>query len=140
MSVVNTLSVMEIGIPLYMVISYVGIISICLLLRRIELGLAISFLFVFYMGYLYNRDFLLDAIEGSTIGLMIYSTLGFIIIILSVFFMAIKKVNIRIILIIITIEIILSALLGWIKLWLLLVLSIILLILILAKIFIRRSD
>lgn len=62
----DILSTMEIGIPLYLVISYVAIISLCLLLTRIQLGLAVSFLFVFYLGYFYNRQLLLDIVKGST--------------------------------------------------------------------------
>ena len=78
------LSTVEIGIPLYMVISYIVIISLCLLLARIQLGLAVSFLFVFYLGYFYNRTLLLETIKGSTLGTLLYASLGFIIIILAI--------------------------------------------------------
>lgn len=84
MDPVDILSTVEIGIPLYMVMSYVAIISICLLLSRVQLGLAVSFLFVFYIGYFYNRALLLKAIEGSAEGILIYAILGIIIIILAI--------------------------------------------------------
>ncbi|TET95722.1 MAG: hypothetical protein E3J28_00120 [Desulfobacteraceae bacterium] len=83
MDPVDILSIVTLGVPLYMVISFVAIISICLLLSRMQLGLAVSFLFVFYIGYFYNRTLLLKTIEGSIIGTVIYAILGLIIIILA---------------------------------------------------------
>lgn len=84
MEPINILSAVEIGIPLYMVICYVAIISLCILFRRVQLGLAVSFLFVFYIGYFYNRTLLLETMKGSTVGIFIYASLGFIIIILAI--------------------------------------------------------
>ena len=84
MEPIAVLSELEIDIPLYMIVSYIGAISICLLLGRGQLGLALSFLFVFYIGYLYNRDLLLDTIKGSAVGALIYAGLGVIIIILTI--------------------------------------------------------
>ncbi len=83
MDPVAILSEVEIGIPLNLVIAYVATISICLLLSRIQLGLAVSFLFVFYIGYFYNRTLILEAIEGSAVGTLIYAALGLIIIVLA---------------------------------------------------------
>ena len=83
MDPVNIVSSVEIGVPLYLVISYVAIISVCLLLNRVRLGLAVSFLFVFYIGYFYNRTLILKTIEGSIIGTGIYAGLGITIIILA---------------------------------------------------------
>ena len=51
---------------------------------RIQLALAVSFIFVFYLGYFYNRKFFLEAVKGSTVGLVIYTGLGFVIIILAI--------------------------------------------------------
>jgi hypothetical protein len=79
----TTLSAVQIGVPLYMVLVYIGIISISLLLGRIQLGLAVSFLFVFYLGYFYNRALFLDVVRGSTVGSLIYTGLGFVLIILA---------------------------------------------------------
>jgi len=71
MDPVDIFFTVEIGITLYMIISYVAIMSICLLLSRVQLGLAVSFLFVFYIGYFYNRVILLKAIKGSVEGILI---------------------------------------------------------------------
>ena len=84
MDPVAILSEVEIGVPLNLVISYVAIISICFLLSRVQLGLAVSFLFVFYIGYFYNRTLILETIEGSTVGTLIYTGLGLIIIVLAI--------------------------------------------------------
>lgn len=84
MDPVGILSTVTLGVPLYMVISFIAIISICLLLSRMQLGLAVSFLFVFYIGYFYNKTLLLKTIEGSIIGTVIYASLGLIIIILAI--------------------------------------------------------
>jgi len=84
MGPINILSTVNLGVPLYMVISFVAIISICLLLDRIQLGLAISYLFVLYIGYFYNKTLLLKTMEGSIIGTVLYVSLGLIIIILAV--------------------------------------------------------
>jgi hypothetical protein len=84
MGAADILSTVEIGIPLYMVISYVAIISLCLLLARIQLGLAVSFLLVFYLGYFYNRTLLLETVKGSSLGTVTYTVLGFVIIILAI--------------------------------------------------------
>jgi hypothetical protein len=50
MDLVDILPEVEMGVPLYIVISYVAIISLCILLARLQLGLAVSFLFVFLYG------------------------------------------------------------------------------------------
>ena len=54
MNPVGMLSTGNLGVPLYMVIAFVALISLCLLFSRVQVGFAISFLFVFYIGYLYN--------------------------------------------------------------------------------------
>jgi len=78
MGTAATLSTVQIGAPLYIVLFYIAIISPCLLLGRTQLGLAVSFLFVFYLGYFYNRALFLDVVRGSTIGSVIYTGLGFV--------------------------------------------------------------
>ncbi|HDH88150.1 MAG: hypothetical protein DRG35_00130 [Deltaproteobacteria bacterium] len=84
MDPVDMLSTVNLGVPLYMVISFVAVISLCLLFSRIQLGLAVSYLFVFYIGYFYNKSLLLKTIEGSITGTVIYVCLGLIIIILAI--------------------------------------------------------
>ena len=84
MDSVNTLFTVNLSVPLYIVMFFFSVISLCFLFRRIQLGLAITFLFVFYIGYFYNKILLLKAIEGSIIGTVMYVSLGLIIIILAI--------------------------------------------------------
>ena len=84
MDSVGTLSTVNLGVPLYVVISFVVIISICLLFSRIQLGLAVSFLFAFAIGYFYNKTLLVESIRASVIGTVIYAGLGLIIIVLAI--------------------------------------------------------
>jgi hypothetical protein len=65
MDAAATLSAVHIGFPLYMVLSYRAIISICLLLSRTQLSLAVSFLYVSYFGYFCKRALFLDAVRGA---------------------------------------------------------------------------
>ena len=83
MDTAATLSAVQIGVPLYMVLFYIAIISVCLLLGRTQLGLAVSFLFVFYLGYFHNRALFLDVVRGSTVNSLMYTGLGFVLIILA---------------------------------------------------------
>ena len=83
MDTAATLSTVQIAVPLFMVLVYIAIISICLLLGRTQLGLAVSFLFVFYLGYFCNRALFLDVVRGSTVGSLPYTGLGFVLIILA---------------------------------------------------------
>jgi len=84
MDFVGILSTVEIRVPIYMVICYLAAISVCLLLSRIRAGLALSFFFVFYAGYLHNRTLLVEAMKGSIVGIGIYAGLGLVIIIFAV--------------------------------------------------------
>jgi len=62
----------------------IAITSVCLLLTRIQPGLAVSFVFVFCLRYFYNRVFLLETVEGSTRGALAYTGRGFTVMILAV--------------------------------------------------------
>jgi hypothetical protein len=84
MDFVGILSAVEIRVPIYMVICYLAVISVCVLLSRIKVGLALSFFFVFYVGYLHNRTLLVEAMKGSIIGIGIYASLGFVILIFAI--------------------------------------------------------
>lgn len=44
----------ELIVPLWQMLIYVGVITLCLLLRRLNLSLVTSYIFSFYWGYLYN--------------------------------------------------------------------------------------
>ncbi|MFH1624193.1 MAG: hypothetical protein ABID54_03435 [Pseudomonadota bacterium] len=75
---------MELGIPLAQMALYVGIITVCMLLRRLKLGLATSYLFVLYWGYFYNRDRFFSLSEELTAFTIVYFVCGFIILVLGI--------------------------------------------------------
>jgi hypothetical protein len=84
METAATLSTVQIGVPLYMALFCIAIISICLLLGPTQLGLAVSFLFfVFYLGYFCNWALFLDVVRGSTVGSLMHTGLGFVLVILA---------------------------------------------------------
>jgi hypothetical protein len=84
MDLASMLSTAEIRVPIYVILCYVVVITFCLLLSRVRVGLALSFLFVFYIGYFQNRSLILEAMKGSAIGIAIYASLGLGIIILAI--------------------------------------------------------
>ena len=74
----------ELSIPLSEVISYVVIITFCLLFGRHSLGLIISYGFVFYWGYVFNLYYFIDLFYGTTWGFSIYIILGFLMFIIAI--------------------------------------------------------
>ncbi len=84
MDLMDMLSATEMKVPIYMVLCYIGVLSFCVLLGRIRMGLALSFLFVFYIGYLHNRSLIVESMKGSAVGIAIYAALGLTLIVLAV--------------------------------------------------------
>ncbi|MBI3600152.1 MAG: hypothetical protein HY097_05870 [Nitrospinae bacterium] len=73
----------DLSIPLGEVITFVFINSLCLLSGRFKLGLLISYCFVFYWGFLFNKDYFVDILGNSSMGLYIYALSGFAMIIIA---------------------------------------------------------
>ncbi|MBF0488470.1 MAG: hypothetical protein HQK98_09940 [Nitrospirae bacterium] len=53
--------------------------SLCLLMGRFRLGLLLSYTFIFYWGFIYNREYLLGILGGTEWGLMLYMFCGVVI-------------------------------------------------------------
>jgi hypothetical protein len=64
------------SIPLWEVMLLVLINSICLLFGKHKTGLLMTYLFVFYWGFVFNRAFFTDLMGNFTWGLLAYSILG----------------------------------------------------------------
>ncbi len=73
----------DLSIPVGEVIIFVVINSLCLLSGRFKLGLLISYCFVFYWGFLFNKDFFVDILGNTTLGLYIYALSGFAMVIVA---------------------------------------------------------
>lgn len=67
----------DLSVPLGEVITFVFINSFCLLSGRFKLGLLISYCFVFYWGFLFNKDYFVDILGNTSMGLYIYTLSGF---------------------------------------------------------------
>ncbi|MFH1138102.1 MAG: hypothetical protein V1816_18680 [Pseudomonadota bacterium] len=78
------LSSTELVIPLDRLMIYLVVISFCLLLKRSQLGLAVTFLFVLYLGYWYNQEFLKGLVEGSVVATVVYFGSGLILLVLAI--------------------------------------------------------
>jgi len=66
----------DFAVPLWEVILLVLINSICLLLGRHRLGLIVSYLFVFYWGFIFNSTYFVNMMGYFTWGLYIYVISG----------------------------------------------------------------
>jgi hypothetical protein len=66
----------DFAVPLWEVILLVLINSICLLLGRHRLGLIVSYLFVFYWGFIFNSTYFVNMMGYFAWGLYIYAISG----------------------------------------------------------------
>jgi len=89
-SIVGLLSDKEFAVPLWEVILLVLLNSACLLLGRHRLGLVISYLFVFYWGFIFNRGHFTDLLGNMTWGLYVYAVSGIVMVLVAVFGFFIK--------------------------------------------------
>jgi hypothetical protein len=76
---------MELTIPLAQMVLFVIMISLCLLLARYRLGLAITFCFTFYWGFIYNKDIFFSSLEASSLFLAFYCICGFLLIVFALY-------------------------------------------------------
>ena len=73
------------SIPLGQVLLFTLLMTLCLLFARHKLGLLISYAFVFYWGFVFNRSFFIDLLGNTSSGLYIYAFSGLIMAVLAVF-------------------------------------------------------
>ena len=64
------------SVPLGQLVVFVAINSFCLLFGRYKLGLLLTYCFVFYWGFLFNKDYFVDMLGNTTWGLYIYAISG----------------------------------------------------------------
>ncbi len=84
-SFLGFLSGKEFAIPLWEVVLLVLLNSACLLLGKHKLGLVISYLFVFYWGFIFNRGYFTDLFGNMTWGLYLYGISGILMVVVAVF-------------------------------------------------------
>jgi hypothetical protein len=81
----------DLSVPLGEVITFVFINSFCLLSGRFKLGLLISYCFVFYWGFLFNKNYFVDILGSTNLGLYVYALSGFAMIIIAIIGFLVKE-------------------------------------------------
>jgi hypothetical protein len=68
----------DFSVPLWEVMLLVLINSFCLLFGRHRLGLIVSYLFVLYWGFIFNRGYFVDMLGHLNWGLYVYGISGIV--------------------------------------------------------------
>jgi len=74
--VIGFLSKTTISVPLGQLVLFIFIISLCMVGGKFKLGLLSTYIFVFYWGFIFNRNIFIDAAGNASIGLFAYAFCG----------------------------------------------------------------
>jgi hypothetical protein len=74
----------SLSVPLSQVMLFALIITLCMLFGRHKMGLLVSYAFVFYWGFIFNRPYFIDMLGNNTMGLYAYTIFGFGMAVLSI--------------------------------------------------------
>ena len=69
------------SIPFGQVMIFVVVNSFCLLLAKYKLGLLTTYCFVFYWGFISNREYFIDRFGNTSWGMIVYVLAGILMII-----------------------------------------------------------
>jgi hypothetical protein len=72
------------SVPLSQVMLFALIITLCMLFGRHKMGLLVSYAFVFYWGFIFNRPHFIDMLGNNTTGLYVYTIFGFSMAVLAI--------------------------------------------------------
>ncbi len=89
--IVEFLTAKEFSVPVWEVIILVVINSICLLLGKHRLGLIVSYLFVFYWGFVINKGYFIDSLGNMRWGVYVYAISGVLMVVITVIGFFVKK-------------------------------------------------
>lgn len=78
------LSDKSLSVPLGQVLLFALLLTLCMLFGRYKLGLLVSYSFVFFWGFIFNRSYFIDLLGNTSIGLYTYTVLGFFMAVLAV--------------------------------------------------------
>jgi len=78
------------SVPMGQALIFMTLICLCMLFGRFRLGLLISYMFVYYWGFVFNRSYFVDILGQSTFGMYAYTISGFLMIGLAVMGLAKK--------------------------------------------------
>ena len=74
--VLEFLTTKNISIPVVQMVLFIVVISISMLANKIKFGLIATYAFVFYWGFVFNRDFFINAVGDTSWGLYAYVFFG----------------------------------------------------------------
>ncbi len=83
-SVSAFLSDKSLSVPLSQVLFFTLLMTLCMLFGRHKLGLLISYAFVFFWGFVFNRSYFIDILGNTTLGLYSYTLFGFLMAVLAI--------------------------------------------------------
>ena len=75
--VLEFLTTKNISIPVVQMVLFIVVISISMLANKIKFGLIATYAFVFYWGFVFNREFFILAAGDTSWGLYAYAFFGF---------------------------------------------------------------
>jgi hypothetical protein len=83
-SITFFLSDKSLSVPLSQVILFTFLMTLCMLFGRHKMGLLVSYSFVFYWGFIFNRNYFIDLLGNTTFGLYAYTLFGFLMAVLAI--------------------------------------------------------
>ena len=72
------------SVPLGQVLLFAFLLTLCMLFGRHKLGLMVSYAFVFYWGFIFNRSYFIDLLGNTSMGLYTYAISGFSMAVLAI--------------------------------------------------------
>jgi len=72
------------AVPLGQVLLFALLLTLCMLFGRHKLGLMVSYAFVFFWGFIYNRSYFIDLLGNTSTGLYTYAMFGFSMAVLAI--------------------------------------------------------
>ena len=79
----KVLEITELTIPLGHLALFIILSALCLVFARYKAGLALTFLFTFYWGFIYNKDVIFSHFAGSSCFLFLYLFSGFMLLLFA---------------------------------------------------------
>jgi len=70
------LTTKNISIPVGQMVFFIVVISISMLANKMKFGLIATYAFVFYWGFVFNREFFINAVGDTSWGLYAYVFFG----------------------------------------------------------------
>ncbi len=70
------LTTTTLSIPVGQMILFTVVISISMLTNKLKLGLISTYAFVFYWGFVFNREFFINAAGETSMGMFAYAFFG----------------------------------------------------------------